>query len=522
MQCAKCRQENPPKARFCIDCGAGLALACTGCAAELPTGARFCPQCGLPTAAAVALRGASRPAIPRHLAQRILETRAAIEGERKQVSVLFADLKGSMALLAGRDPEDARAILDPVLELMMQAVHHVEGTVNQVMGDGIMALFGAPIAHEDHAVRACYAALRMQDQVSRFSEAQRRKGAVPVQIRIGINSGEVIVRAIGSDLRMDYSAVGQSTHLAARLEQLATPGTTLISASTAALAEGYVQVQPLGPLQVAGLDQPVPAFQLSGTGPARTRLQARATRSAAGLGQFVGREGELQALHQALDAAALGHGQIVTVVGEAGVGKSRLFHEFIHSPKTRGWLVLHAGSVSYGKATGYGPVIDLLKYHFGVEERDAPPRIRERVTSKLLALDRSLEAQLPALLALLEVLPESSPWEALDPGQRKRAIQDAVKRLLLRESQAQPLMLVVEDLHWVDAESQAVLDAIAQSLPTAKLLLLANLRPEGQHTWGQKSYCRQLRLDPLAPESAEQLLDALLGESDELQGLRNN
>ncbi len=470
----------------------------------------------------LALKGVAsgQPIIPRHLAQRILESRAAIEGERKQVSVLFADIKGSMALLAGRDPEEARALLDPVLELMMQAVHHVEGTVNQVMGDGIMALFGAPIAHEDHAVRACYAALRMQAAVAQLSEGMRRQGAVPVQIRVGINSGEVIVRAIGSDLRMDYSAVGQTTHLAARMEQLATPGTTLISAATLALAEGYIQVEPLGAIQVAGLEQPVQAYQLTGAGPARTRLQARATRAAGGLSSFVGRAAELDTLQHALDAAGQGHGQIVSVVGEAGVGKSRLFHQFVHSQRTQGWLVLEAGSVSYGKATGYGPVIDLLKNYFGLEPRDEPRRVRERITGKLLALDRNLEAQLPALLALLEVLPEASPWEALDPGQRRRAIIDAVKRLLLRESQAQPLVVVFEDLHWVDAESQAVLDAVADSLPAAKLLLLVNLRPEGQHGWGQKTYCRQLRLDSLPPETAEELLDALLGGQAELQRLR--
>ncbi len=455
--------------------------------------------------------------MPRHLAERILESRAALEGERKQVSVLFADLKGSMALLAGRDPEDARAILDPLLELMMEAVHHFEGTVNQVMGDGIMALFGAPVAHEDHAVRACYAALRMQAQVARASEVQRRAGSVPVQIRVGIHSGEVIVRAIGSDLRMDYTAVGQTTHLAARMEQLAVPGTTLITTDTLTLAEGYVAVEPLGALRVAGLEQPVQAYQLVGAGPARTRMQARATR---GLGRFVGRAPELESLTLAIDAAAQGRGQIVTVVGEAGVGKSRLFHEFVHSHRTQGWLVLEAGSVSYGKATGYGPVIDLLKAYFGVEERDEPRRVRERITGKLLALDRTLEPLLPALLALLEVLPEASPWEGLDPGQRKRAIIDAVKRLLLREGQLQPLVLVFEDLHWVDAESHAVLDAIADSLPTAKLLLLVNHRPEGQHGWGQKTYCRQLRLDPLPSESAAELLDALLGGSPDVRQLR--
>ena len=518
IECAGCNAINSAGARFCSACGQALTLSCTRCGCGNARGARFCDQCGV--ALPSSITPAATVAVPRHLAQRILESRGAIEGERKQVSVLFADLKGSMALLAGRDPEEARAMLDPLLEIMMEAVHHVEGTVNQVMGDGIMALFGAPLAHEDHAVRACYAALRMQASVARLSDAQRRAGAVPVQIRVGIHSGEVIVRAIGSDLRMDYSAIGQTTHLAARMEQLAVPGTTLITADTLVLAEGYVAVEPLGPMRVAGLEQPVPVYQLIGAGPARTRLQARATRAAGGLSSFVGRASELETLSRALDAAGQARGQIVSVVGEAGVGKSRLFHEFVHSQRTQGWLVLEAGSVSYGKATGYGPVIDLLKSYFGIEQRDDPRRMRERITGKLLALDRTLEPSLPALLALLEVLPEASPWEGLDPGQRKRAIQDAVKRLLLRESQAQPLVVVFEDLHWVDAESQAVLDALADSLPAAKLLLLVNLRPEGQHGWGQKTYCRQLRLDSLPPETAEELLNTLLGEQPELQRLR--
>jgi len=284
---------------------------------------------------------------PTHLVEKILTSRAALEGERKQVTVLFVDLKGSMELLADRDPEEARQLLDPVLERMMAAVHRYEGTVNQVLGDGIMALFGAPIAHEDHAVRACYAALAVQEAIRRYNEAVRRTYGITVQIRVGLNSGEVIVRAIGNDLHMDYSAIGQTTHLAARMEQLATPGSILLAAETLRLAEGFIQVNALGPVPVKGLTEPVEVFELVGVTSVRRRLQATAVR---GLTRFVGREIELAALTQALERARGGHGQVVALVGEAGVGKSRLVYECLQSHRTQGWLVLEAASVSYGNA----------------------------------------------------------------------------------------------------------------------------------------------------------------------------
>src|SRR5206468_7292184 len=277
--------------------------------------------------------------------ERILTSKAALEGERKQVTVLFADLKSSMELLADRDPEEARKILDPVLEHMMEAVHRYEGTVNQVMGDGIMALFGAPIAHEDHALRACYAALRMQESVKKYAEEVRRSHAAVVKIRVGLNSGEVVVRAIGSDLHMDYTAVGQTTHLAARMEQMALPGSILLTQAVLSLAEGYVQVTPLGPVPVKGLAAPLDIFELVGASGIRRRLQATAAR---GLTRFVGRDTEFAALVQALERAGAGHGQVVAVVGEAGVGKSRLIYECVHSHHTQGWRVLESASVSYG------------------------------------------------------------------------------------------------------------------------------------------------------------------------------
>jgi class 3 adenylate cyclase/tetratricopeptide (TPR) repeat protein len=454
---------------------------------------------------------------PPYLAEKILTSRSALEGERKQVTVLFADLKGSMELLADRDPEEARQLLDPVLERMMAAVHRYEGTVNQVMGDGIMALFGAPIAHEDHVIRACYAALAMQTAIRTYAEAARRAHGITVQMRVGLNSGTVVVRAIGNDLHMDYSAVGQTTHLAARMEQLATPGSILLTTATLRLVEGLVQVTALGPVPVKGLVESVEVFELVGVSSLRWRLQAAVAR---GLTQFVGRQHELDALHQALAYAGAGHGQVVAVVGDAGVGKSRLVYECVHSHRTRAWLVLESASVSYGKASPYFPVVDLLKRYTHVEDADEPRAVRAKVTGQLLTLDETLQDMIPALLALLDVLPANSPFLTLDPPQRRQRMLSALKRVLLRESQVQPLLLVFEDLHWIDTETQALLDSLVESLPTTQLLLLVNYRSEYQHGWGSKTYYTQLRLNPLPPASADALLQALLGDDPSLASLK--
>jgi class 3 adenylate cyclase/ribosomal protein L40E len=519
MKCPRCQHENPPHAKFCLECGASLAPVCTKCLSELPPGARFCSQCGEPVAtSAAASRFATPDAYtPKHLAEKILTSKTALEGERKQVTVLFADLKGSMELLADRDPEEARKILDPVLERMMEAVHHYEGTVNQVMGDGIMALFGAPLAHEDHAVRACYAALRMQEVVRRYSDELRRSQGVEVQIRVGINSGDVLVRSIGSDLRMDYTAVGQTTHLAARMEQLAIPSSIRITGETLHLAEGLVEVTTLGPVPIKGLGEPIEVFELARAGAARTRLEAAARHA---LTHYVGRSIEMEQLRDAADQASLSRGQVVAVVGEPGVGKSRLVYEFTHLHGLQSWQVLESASVSYGKAISYLPVIDLLKRYFRIEDRDEFREIREIVTGKLLTLDRALEPTLLALLALLDVPVEDTRWNTLDPAQRRRRTLDAVRQLLLREARERPLLLIFEDLHWIDGETQALLDSLVDSLPAARLLLLVNYRPEYSHAWGSKTYYRQLRVDPLPSESAEELLDALLGTDAALASLK--
>jgi class 3 adenylate cyclase/tetratricopeptide (TPR) repeat protein len=450
---------------------------------------------------------------PPYLTEKILEARQRLQGERKQVTVLFADIKDSTELIRDLDPEAAQQLLDPALRCMMDAVHRYEGTVNQVLGDGIMALFGAPIAHEDHGLRACYAALAMQAAMQDYTEEVRRAHGLELRIRVGLNAGEVVVRTIGNDLHMDYSAVGQTTHLAARMEQLAPPGSIRLTAGTLRLVEGLVRVNALGPIPVKGLLEPVEVFELTGASAGRRRLQAAVAR---GLTRFVGREREIEALGQALEVADVGHGQVVAVVGEAGVGKSRLVYEFVHSHRTQGWRVLEAASVSYGKATPYFPVVDLLKRYVHVEDDDDARTIRAKVTGALLTLDEALQETIPALLALLEALPADSPFLTLDPPQRRQRTLDGLKRVLLRESQVQPLLLVFEDLHWIDAETQALLDSLVESLPTAHSLLLVNYRPEYQHGWGSKTYYTQLRLDPLPQASADELLHALLGDDPSL------
>jgi class 3 adenylate cyclase/tetratricopeptide (TPR) repeat protein len=454
---------------------------------------------------------------PPYLAEKILTAKTSLEGERKVVTVLFADIKDSTELIRDLDPEDAQKLLDPAIHIMMDAVHRFEGTVNQVLGDGIMSIFGAPIAHEDHAARACYAALAIQSAMKDYTDEVRRIHGIPLQIRVGLNSGEVVVRTISSDLHMDYSAVGQATHLAARMEQLATPGSIVLSGSTLRLVEGLVRVNDLGPIPIKGMTEPVEVYELTGASSVRRRLQAAVSR---GLTKFVGRDTEIDALNQALEQAGSGYGQIVAAVGEAGVGKSRLMYEFIHSHRTQGWLVLESASVSYGKATPYFPVIDLLKRYVHVEDGDDARTIRAKVTGHILTLDETLQETIPALLSLLDALPEDSPFRQLDPPQRRQRTLDGLKKALLRESQVQPLVLVCEDLHWHDNESQALLDSLVESLPTAQLLLLVNYRPEYTHNWGSKPFYIQLRLDPLLPESADELLEALLGDDSSLEPLK--
>jgi class 3 adenylate cyclase/tetratricopeptide (TPR) repeat protein len=436
--------------------------------------------------------------------------------------------------LEGLDPEEAQKLIDPVLRVMMDAVHRYEGTVNQVLGDGIMALFGAPLAHEDHAVRACYAALAMQEEMRRYRRKLGQSEEAGLQIGIGLNSGEVVVRSISNDLNVDYSALGHTTHMAARMQELAAGGITLITASTLRQAEGFVQVKSIGAVPVKGVSRPVEAFEVVAATAARTRVQAGAVR---GLTPLVGRRREIEVFSKLMEEAGSGKGQILAMVGEPGLGKSRLVHEFTRHQLRPGWLVLEGISVSYGKATPYFPLIEMLRRYFQIADGEGSDDIREQVVMHILELDNLLKDAIPGLLSLLGVLPDEGHWPpalaqfkevveaterylGMEPQQRRRYTFDAIKRVLIRESQRQPVLIVFEDLHWIDSETQAFLDSLVESLPMARVVLLVDYRPEYSHGWGDKSYYTQLRVDPLQPTSAEELLQYLLGSNQDLAPLR--
>jgi class 3 adenylate cyclase len=451
---------------------------------------------------------------PAHLAERIraehaaMEARGATDGERKTITALFADIQDSTALIEDLDPEAARRLIDPALQLMMNAVHRYEGFVVQPTGDGIFALFGAPIAREDHLQRALFAALLMQQESKRYAEQLRREQGLNLQIRVGINTGEVVLRAIRKDdLHTDYTPVGHSIHLAARMESLASGGAVVVSEGTYKLVAGYFECKALGAAKVKGVTEPVPIYEVLGVGPLRTRLQVAARR---GLTRFVGRRAELEQLRRALEHAKAGHGQIVGVMGEPGMGKSRLVYEFKLTAQS-GVLVLEAFSASYGKASPYLPVIELLKSYFDIQVSDDERKRREKATGKVLTLDRSLEDTLPYLFALLGIEAQPSPLQQMDAQIRRRRTFEALKRLLFRESLNQPLLLIFEDLHWIDSETQGFLDSLSESVASAKVLLLTNYRPEYRPEWGQKTYYTQLRLAPFGKAEAEEFLDLLFG-----------
>jgi class 3 adenylate cyclase/tetratricopeptide (TPR) repeat protein len=454
---------------------------------------------------------------PRHIAERVLLSKAALEGERKQLSVLFADLKGSTEHVLNLDPDQARRLLDPVLQRMMEAVYRYEGTVNQVMGDGIMALFGAPLALEDHAIRACHAALRMQEIIKAYAGEVLRMEDVSLAIRVGINSGEVIVRSIGSDLHMNYTAMGLTTHLAARMEQVAEPGSIYITARTLRLVEGYVVVRPLGSLHLKGVTGPVETHELLSAIPRRSRLRAAAPRD---LTPFAGRDVEMKLLRHALHRAKAGQGQVVAILGEPGTGKSRLIHEFIHSEANHGLRVLEARAESFNMSISYQIVTEFLRNYFQIGASDTQDAIRERVTCKLAEVDEPLMSELDPLLTLLDPMTDTARTaSAPSPASRQRML-DAVKRLLFGESMTQPLLLVLEDLHSIDHESQDLIDGLVDRLSAARFMLLVSYRPEYQHGWSNKSYYTQVRIDPLTPAAAGEILDSLIGGGAGLEQLK--
>jgi class 3 adenylate cyclase/tetratricopeptide (TPR) repeat protein len=516
MRCPKCARDNPDDAKFCVACGNRFGSRCTKCGAENPADASFCKQCGTGLVG-VGTQSAATARSEQVSVSTEQADNAALDGERKTVTALFADIKGSMELIEDLDPEEARAIVDPALQLMIETVQRYGGYVTQSTGDGIFALFGAPIAHEDHPQRGLLAALRMQQELKRYSERTRAEGRLPIQVRVGVNTGEVVVRVLKTgEAHSEYVPVGHSISLAARMQALAPIGSIAATEQVRKLCEGYFAFAGLGPTKVKGVSEPVNVYEVTGQGPLRTHLQRAAAR---GYTKFVGREREMEALRHAAVQARAGHGQIVAAMAEAGVGKSRLFFEF-KAKNQSGWMVLEAFAVSHGKASAYQPLVDLLHTYFDIKPEDDARKRREKVAGKITILDRSLEETLPYLLALLGLVGGMDPLARMDAQAKKRRTLDAIKRILLRESLNQPLMVMYEDLHWIDEETQDFLNLLADSLANARILLLVNYRPEYSHQWGSKTYYTQLRLDPLGTESADEMLSALLGESPDMTAVK--
>ncbi len=518
MRCPSCHHDNPGDASFCEECGSKLELICPACKTSASPGARFCKKCGT-AIGPTAIAASSTVLSPK--SQIIVAAGGAaseaIEGERKFVTALFADIKGSTELMEELDPEEARAIIDPALKLMIDAAHRYDGYVVQSTGDGIFALFGAPVAHEDHPQRALYAALRMQADLKVYSAKVLAAGGTPIQDRVGINTGEVVVRSIKTGLgQVEYTPIGHTTNLASRMETAAPVGSIAVTEATRKLCEGYFILRPLGATKVKGVGAPVNIYEVTGLGPLQTRLQLSAGR---GLTKFFGREREMEALKYVAEQAKAGRGQIAAAMAEPGVGKSRLVFEF-KAILQSGWMVLETISISHGKASAYLPVIDLLRKYFDLSAGDDERKRREKVAGKITILDRNLEDTLPYLFSLLGIIEGDDPIAQMDGQIKKRRTLEAMKRILLRESLNQPLMVIFEDLHWMDGESQALLNLIADSIGTAKILLLVNYRPEYRHEWGNKTYYTQLRLDPLGKEHAEEMLNWLLGNNNELAPLK--
>jgi class 3 adenylate cyclase/tetratricopeptide (TPR) repeat protein len=436
-----------------------------------------------------------------------------VEGERKTVTALLADFKGSIGLIEDLDPEELRAIVDPALKLMINAVHHYDGYVTRTTDDGIFALFGAPVAHEDHPQRALSAALRMQAKVKRYAEKLRAEKGLNMQVRVGANTGEVVVREIRiGEKHTEYGPIGHSISVAASVQMLVAPGSIAITESVRKLVEGFFTLKLLGPARIRGVSEPLQIYEVTGPGLLRTRCQRAAAR---GYTRFVGRRREMEMMENAAESAMMGRGQMVATVGEPGVGKSRLLSEF-KATSQKGWLVLEGVSFSHGKTTAYLPLVELLQDYFAIEPDDEPWRRREKVAGKVTTLDRSLEETLPHLFGLLGIIEGTDPLAGMDEQIRRRRTQEAVKRILLHESLNQPLMLIFEDLHLIDDATQGFLNLLTEGIASASVLLLVNYRPEYTHQWSSKTYYTHLRLDPLGKDSAAEMLSARIGDSPDL------
>ncbi|MFC1821905.1 adenylate/guanylate cyclase domain-containing protein [Thermodesulfobacteriota bacterium] len=517
MKCPDCQSENRDGVKFCEECGTKMEMVCPHCSAKIPLGKKFCGECGHKLEAPPPEQPSPEPAIdydqpqsytPKFMAEKILTTRSSIEGERKLVTVFFADVANYTGMSEKLDPEDVHQVMDGCFKILMNEIHKYEGTINQFTGDGVMALFGAPLAHEDHAQRACFASLAIQRAMAGYGAKLMQEYGADFKMRIGLNSGSVVVGAIGDDLRMDYTAVGDTTNLAARMEGLAQPGTILVTANTHRLSNDYFVLKSLGEVEVKGKAEPQEIFELTGVSDVVTRLDASVAK---GLTKYIGRQDEMRVLTGAFEKVRTGLGQIVGIIGEAGVGKSRLIYE-LRKDLAGEHHYLEGRCLQFGSSIPFLPLLDILKACFGIEEGDPETSINEKMNKRLRELHENLIGAVPAYQDLLSLPIEDAGWDNLDPKEKRLRTFEAIRDLFIHLSQEKPLLLVFDDLHWADKTSEEFLDYLIGWLANTPILLLLLYRPEFSHTWGSKSYYNKIGLDQLSGDSSAELVESILKE----------
>jgi class 3 adenylate cyclase/tetratricopeptide (TPR) repeat protein len=529
MKCPECQTENPETKKFCRKCGTKLSSVCPQCGSECLPGDEFCGDCGhnlgvpskpIPKELSFEEKLAKiQRYLPGDLTQKILAQRDKIEGERKQVAVMFCDMEGFTPLVEKLGPEEIYTLMDQVYEILIHKVHDYEGTVNEMTGDGIMALFGAPIAREDAPQRAIRSALAIHREMNKFSDQLKSKKRMPViRMRIGIHTGPVVVGTLGNDLRVEFKAVGDTVNLASRMEGLADPGTTYVTEDTFKLTEGFFRFESLGERRVKGKEEPVKVYQVIAPSTRRTRFDVSAER---GLTPFVGRERELELLLDGFERVKTGKGQAFSIVSEAGCGKSRLLYEFRKAVANEDVIFLEGKCLSYGRGVAYHPHIDILKASFDIQEGDGDQQIREKVTNGLKALGADEVTTLPYLLELLSVKDSGIAQIAMSPEAKKDRIVEAIKRIVLKGSEIRPVIVAIEDLHWVDKGSEDVVRTVLESIPGSRVLLILTYRPEFAHTWGAKSYHNQLTLHRLSNRESLEMATNLLGTKEIERALEN-
>jgi class 3 adenylate cyclase/tetratricopeptide (TPR) repeat protein len=522
MKCPKCQTENPEGMKFCGGCGTKLERVCPHCNFSNPPQFRFCGECGAalekPKEAPPINYSEPKSYTPKFLADKILTTRSSIEGERKLVTVLFADVANYTSMSEKLDPEEVHQVMDGCFRILMDEIHKYEGTINQFTGDGVMALFGAPVAHEDHAQRACYAALSIQNTLADYGEKLKKECGIDFKMRIGVNSGPVVVGSIGDDLRMDYTAIGDTINLASRMETTAKPGTVLVSGFTYKLVRDYFKFESLGRIQVKGKEEPQEAYELIRTSEVKTRIEAAAV---AGLTKFVGRNREMESLQEALHKVQSGSGQVLGIVGEAGVGKSRLILEMKRLFPKEEYGYLEGRCLHYGGSMAYLPLLDILRSYFEIKEGEQEFLIKKKMKEKIFELDEKLKTVLPPFQELLSLKVEDEAYLKLEPKQKREKIFEAMRDLFIRESQNKPLVLVFEDLHWIDKTSEEFLDYFIGWLANTPILLILLYRPEYTHRWASRSYYHNVRVDQLSVETSSELVQSILREGEVVPELSN-